>query len=132
MSKTDEELVKEIREMAHLTILSGRINEVQEKNLSMYPLVYFNGVSAVKMDYDLLQTKAGEESPVSNNSRISYYLTIDESQPNANIERRFAVLAHSVRNLLWNDIYVTVHFNGRVVFASRNDGRKETVDTSKQ
>ena len=37
-----------LSEMARLTALSGRISDVQIKNLQMFPLVFFDGIPNVK------------------------------------------------------------------------------------
>jgi hypothetical protein len=117
LSDTDD-LRKQVREMAHLSILSGRISEIQERNLKIYPLVYFNGVTSVRIEYDLLQTTLSPDGPVASNSKVSYFLSLDEKTPNFNMERRFDSLLQSVHNLLWNDIIVNVYFNDKIVFTN--------------
>jgi hypothetical protein len=107
-----------IQEMAKLTVLSGRINELQQKNLKTFPLVYFNGVSKVEVNYDLSTAQGSELGKASNKSSVSYYLTIDENAPNSNIEKRFEALVSSVKSLFWNNIKITVYFNNLRVFES--------------
>jgi len=110
--------------MAQLTILSGRLNELQQKNIEMYPLVFFNGVKSVRVNYDLLQIKPTEEGPVKNNSTVDYYLSIDEKEPNAHLDNRFMALESSIRNLLWDDIKVSVYFNDIKVYEGANERRE--------
>lgn len=107
-----------IREMAKLAIFSNRISEFHEKNLKMYPLVFFNGVKEAKLDYDLERKKTTQDEPEIVNSMVSYYLDLDESQ-NDLLDKRFEALETSVRGLLWNDITVEVYFNDRIVFKSK-------------
>jgi hypothetical protein len=115
-------LEEQVREMAMLTVLSNKINPIQEKNLKMYPLVYFNGVKSVKIEYDLTHKKTTDDEPVINNSVVSYYLEIDEKQENNSLEVRFQHLENSVRNLFWKDVSVEVFFNDRIVFKSKKNG----------
>lgn len=127
MSNTDQI----IREMAKLTLLSGRINEIQEKNLTMYPFVMFEGVSAAKVDYDFSNNAMVEEEkgdagqaefkftrPTMDHFRVSYYLDIDESKAQQNLEKRFQAIEQAVRILFWNSVKVEVFFNEKKVFQS--------------
>ena len=108
-----------LREMANLAIFSNKITEFHEKNMKMYPLVYFNGVSSVKIDYDLSHTKTVGDVPVSSQSMVSYYLEIDETQDNSHLDNRFIALEKSVRTLFWKDVVVEVFFNNRIVYKSK-------------
>lgn len=116
MYKNTEEA---IREMAKLTMLSNKINEIQEKNLKMFPLVFFNGVSKVVVNYDLSVNRTPNDEAPTVNSYVSYDLTIDESQDNSKLDHRFKHLENSVHNLFWNSVRVKVLFNDRVVFESK-------------
>lgn len=114
---SDSDIKQQIREMATLTILSNRINPIQEKNLKMYPLVFFDGVKSVRIEYDLQHKKTTNDEPVINSSLISYYLEIDGH--NSHLDSRFDALEKSVRNLFWNDLSVEVYFNDKIVFKSK-------------
>jgi hypothetical protein len=115
-----------LAEMARLTALSNRISEVQEKNLKLYPLVFFNKVLEVKVNYDLT-SKADilEDSTTdkiiinapSKNHFVAYHLVLDESE-NQDLDKRFSALEKSVRNLFWNDVSVEVYFNGQIKYKS--------------
>lgn len=115
MSNNTEET---IREMAKLTMLSNKINEIQEKNLKMFPLVFFNGVSKVVIDYDLSVNKTANDEAPTADSHVTYKLIIDENQDNSRLDFRLGHLENSVRNLFWNSVKVKVLFNDRVVFES--------------
>lgn len=122
-----------IREMARLSLLTNKLNDIQIKNLEMYPFVFFNGVSAIKIDYnfhnniDVSSTEDKEavtidyniQKPETSHFRISYYLTIDESIDNINIDKRFETIENSVRNILWKQISVEVYFNNVLKFKSK-------------
>lgn len=111
---TAEELVKE---MARLTALSGRICDVQIKNLQMFPLVFFNEVEEVKVNYDLSPSKTMDDVPTFSNSLVSYHLKLDE-RSNIDLDKRFLALEKSVRTLFWSDVLVEVYFNDQIKYKS--------------
>lgn len=114
-----------LSEMARLTTLSGRISDVQIRNLKMFPLVFFDQVQEVKIDYDVshksdvLEDTSGNlviNAPTRNNY-VAYYLTLDESK-NADLDKRYLALEKSVRTLFWNDLSVEVYFNEKIRYKS--------------
>ena len=119
-----------IKEMANLTLLSGQINALQEKNLKMFPLVMFDGISSVEIEYDLMpepkveyeQNKTTMETKFSVENRhqpkVQYRVKIDESKENLNIDKRFKALEQAVRTLFWPDTKVVIYFNDKIVFES--------------
>lgn len=127
----------EIRDMARLAILENKLNDIQVKNLRMFPLIFFNGVSKALLDYDLSISKPSVEYEITNkedpdkigikydfdkattNSVVEYRLTIDESQDNSHLENRFLALEKSVRNLFWKEVRVIVFFNEKKVYESK-------------
>lgn len=115
------DLQSQLKEMAQLTVLSGRISEVQVKNLRMYPLIFFNGVVQAKVQYDLSSKKTTEDERPINPSIVSYYLEIDEKENNDSLDKRFEALENSVRTLFWNDITVEVYFNNKIVYKSKTN-----------
>lgn len=119
MSNENDQIEQTIREMAKLTMLSNKINEIQEKNLKMFPLVFFNGVRKVVIDYDLTVNKTLDDTPATTNSWVHYDLTIDETQENPKLDFRFEHLEKNVRNLFWNNVKIKVLFNDRIVFESK-------------
>lgn len=106
--------------MAALTVLSGKINAIQEKNMKMFPLVFFNGVSKVTIKYDLATHKSDEDKPATNSSFVVYDLEIDETQDNSKLEVRFQHLESAVRQLFWKDVRVRLRFNDKLVQESAN------------
>ncbi len=127
----------EIRDMARLAILENKLNDIQVKNLRMFPLVFFNGVSKALLDYDLSVSKPSVDYELTNKedpdkigikydfdkattrSVVEYRLTIDESQDNSHLENRFLALEKSVRNLFWKEVRVIVFFNEKKVYESK-------------
>ena len=139
MSNQDDFLIEQkLREMAKLSLLNNKINPIQEKNLKMFPLVFFNDVKEVKIDYDLtnlamINTEEDAEKVEINykignvetkHFRVSYHVTLDEAN-NTNLEKRFEALKVAVRNLFWNNIKVEVFFNEKLVYTSSEDGKKQ-------
>jgi hypothetical protein len=134
LALSDEKEIKDtIKKMAQFSISTNQINEIQEKNLKMYPFIFFNGVKSVKIEYDLTNHSKVDydtnpktmeivykfDKPITENFKIKYDLTIDESQDNTNIEKRFEILEKSIYNLFWNGIPIEVSFNGNNVYKSK-------------
>lgn len=125
MSLSDESEIKEkIKDMAKLSVLSGRINEIQEKNIKMYPLIMFMGVRSVKIDYDLAHRKTMGHEEFKPDSNISFYLDIDEREDNTKLDKRFKGLEDAVRTIFWRDIIINVYFNNKLVYKSKENVRK--------
>lgn len=134
MSK-DDVTEETIREMARLTMFSNRINPLQERNLKMYPFVFFSGVKTARIDYDFsIQNLVNIEEDSKNvqlkyqlkpnvsNFKVIYSLDIDEGRDNDNIDKRFEALRSSITTLFWSGISVEVLFNGKKVYASEKNG----------
>lgn len=135
MSDSDTKTHETIRDMAKLSLVSNRINEIQLKNLQTYPFVFFNGVNTASIDYDfsnksLVSTSEDEKNleisyqvkPQSRNFKVLYYLDIDENADNSNLDKRFETLRNSISNLFWRGILVEVYFNDKKVYTSKKDG----------
>lgn len=115
----NKETIETIREMAKLSVLSNKINPIQEKNMKMFPLVFFNGVKSVTIDYDLSYKKTVDDEPVSAKPSVSYSIDLDETQANDFLDRRFEALETSIRNLFFKDTSIEVYFNGKIVYKSK-------------
>lgn len=133
----------EIRDMAKLSILENKLNDIQLKNLKMFPLVFFNGVSKAEIDYDFsisqpsvdfeiehekvlddkkpnkLNAKYSFDRPT-HQSMVEYRLVIDETQDNDYLENRFLALETAVHNLFWKEVRIVVLFNGKKVYETKN------------
>lgn len=127
----------EVREMAKLSILSNRLNDIQLKNLKMYALIFFEGVSEAELSYDFSISKPMvdikseakmEEEDVkmdikyefqrpSQSSFVQYNLTIGDA-PIEHLEKRFHALEMAIRNLFWKEVKVRVLFNDKQVYES--------------
>lgn len=122
-----DELQKTVRGLAALVVNSNRISEVHERSMKMYPLIYFEGVESVKIEFDLSHesdVSVDKENNVKVNSPlrhcfVAYYLTIDEKLLDENLKVRFRALENSTRTLFWKDLPVKIHFNDRLVYESK-------------
>lgn len=103
----------------------------------MFPLVFFNGVSVAEIQYDFsvarpnvqyeLEKKPKEDmnikysfdTPV-NKNMVQYSLTIDTTQENDHLEKRFLALETAVHNLFWKEVKVVVLFNNKKVYETSN------------
>lgn len=117
------DIESQLKDMAALTVLSNKINPIQEKNLKMFPLVFFDGVKKVTIKYDLSSRKDETDSPAVNNSFVIYDLEGDRAALEDKFEVRFYHLEQAVRQLFWNDIRVRLRFNGELVKESEKNGK---------
>ena len=129
-SETDQK----VKEMAQLSLLLNRINPIQEKNLKIYPLIFFDGIKSAKVDYDFSNpntvdcNKDEKNLEVSYkfkdldrpNFRVSYHLDIDESVDNSPLDKRFKAIEGAVRDLFWKETKVEVYFNTKLVYESNH------------
>ena len=116
-----------VKGMAALVVSSNRLSEFHEKNLKMFPFVFFNGVTSVKIDYDVAVEHNVDLDKKNNitikkpfrNCFVAYYLTIDEDANKEALQKRFDTLENSVRDLLWQGLAVKIFFNDKIVFESK-------------
>lgn len=131
-AEAEDRVQKHVREMAKLAMLSGNLSDFHLDNLKKYGAIAFNGVKSGKIEYDLTQYKfAKAEEPRDDRERIvdaiegrrcmsfvAYHVETDGSdQPN--LERRIEWLESSARSLLWSDITVEIHLNGKIIHRSK-------------
>lgn len=125
MSETDAK----VKEMAKLVVYSNKISEFHEKNLKMFPFVFFNGVKSVLIDYNLERIDDVSldnlqnitiNKPTSKNY-VKFTLSIEENLNNL-LPKRFAALEKAVRDIFWKNIKVEIVFNDRVVYKSGANG----------
>jgi hypothetical protein len=122
-----DDVTNKVKDMAKLILVSGKISEVHEKNLKMYPLIYFNGVKEAKIDYDLSHKADALVDRMNNltirapfrSNVVTYYLTMNENAKNDNVEKRFKALEASVRTLFWKDVIVEVFMDDKIVYKSK-------------
>lgn len=112
------DLRKTLKEMAQLSLLANKISSVQEKNLRMFPLIFFDKVAEARLSYDLGHSVDDVKRELQHNSYIEYSLKVDESANQSNLSKRFKALEIAVRELFWKDIKVLVLFNGKLVYES--------------
>lgn len=99
----------EIKEMARLTMLSNRLNPIQERNLKMYPLVFFEGVIKATMEFDL---SCRPDSMDTTETYVKYHVLIDDNQQITDREYRIKSLRDAVRTLFWSNLKVEVEITG--------------------
>jgi hypothetical protein len=108
----------QLREMAQLSVLSNRISEIQEKNLKMYPFVFFNDVKSVKIEFDL--SKVDDNGLMNHGDHhVTYFLDVLE-ETNPQPEKRMSAIEAATRTLFWNDLKVRVVVNGKLAYESKN------------
>jgi hypothetical protein len=119
-----------VKGMAALVLNSGRLSEFHERNLKIYPLIFFEDVKEVKIDYDLSVRHDAELDKLNNlvvkkplqHCYVSYYLTLNEESNKPSLQRRFEALEISVQTLLWKNLPVEIYFNDKIVFKSKKNG----------
>lgn len=132
---SDSTTEEQVREMAKLTLLTNKINPIQEKNLKMYPLIFFNGIKSAKVDFDLSndqmlvdsnENKSDLEITYQFNKaetrhlRVSYHLEIDEAADNHSLSERYLAITQAVRNLFFKETKVQVFINTKLAYESKN------------
>lgn len=110
----------QIKEMAKLVMLSNRITEFHEKNLKLYPMVFFNGVKTANISYDFSNNSTSDNPINTNRGFVKYDIDLEDTSDNRRLER-FEALTKAVRNLFWNDLKVEILFNGQLAYASKNN-----------
>lgn len=116
-----------VKGMAALVVSSNRLSEFHEKNLKMFPFVFFDQVEAVKIDYDVSVEHNVDVDKKNNitikkpfkNCYVAYYLTINDEANKNQLSRRFETLENSVRDLLWKNLAVKIFFNDKLMFESK-------------
>lgn len=118
----DKQTLEAIKTMARLSVMTNQINGIQEKNLKLYPFVFFEGITSAKIEYDLEGKNKKEleygEKPKAHDFKVIYHLELDE-KANNHLEKRFEAIKTAVLGLLWSDIEVEVRFNDRSVYKSK-------------
>ena len=108
------ETLKKIKEMAQIAATTGRISTIQEKNLKMYPLVFFDGVKEVEIEYDLSPFQAssnGYDVVCKSKSFVIYKISTDGREIE-DLDRRGKAITDAVHVLLWSGIVVEVIIDG--------------------
>lgn len=126
-----------LKDMAKLTVSTNTFTPVQEKNLKLFPLIFFNGVKSATVEFDLstdstvdviedkekFDLKFEFVKPNTDHFKIKYNLEIDESQDNSPLDKRFEALEKAISTLLWGGIPLEVLFNNKSVYKSNTNGK---------
>lgn len=129
---------EKIKDMAKLVHLSGRISSFHEKNLKMYPYVFFDGVRGAEIEYDFSHRPSDsgpKESPktpdefykeigkaamnMRSDSYVAYRLKIADGVVQPNSDKRYEALEKAVRSLFWNDVIIKVYINDKIAYESK-------------
>lgn len=110
-------------ELKKLVILSHRISEIHEYNLTRYPYIVFNGIKNVKIDYDFSRVKTDQDEPELSNSYVLFYLEIEENTQNDFMDKRCSALESYVKTLFWSTTTVEVYQNDKIIFKSKKHER---------
>ena len=125
MSEVDDQ----VRAMAKMVVLSGRISDVHEKNMKAYPFIFFDGIKGMKIEYDLTNKSDIDESskqkivvkaPIRNHF-VAYYLDIDNQVQNQNMDRRCTTLESAIRSLFWKDVILKIYINDKLIYESKKN-----------
>jgi hypothetical protein len=127
MQSSDDNAANVVKDMAKLVLVSGKITPMHEKNMKMYPLIYFDGVKEVKIEYDLSHEADALVDKENNltinapkrNNIVSYYLTMYPGTVNNQMDKRFAALEASIKTLFWKDLMIEVIIDGKPVYKSK-------------
>ena len=91
-----------LTEMKKLVILTKRLSEFHINNLKNFPVIAFEGIERVSIDYDLKSTPG----------HISY--TIETKKKRfKNRQKRLEDIRAWARSLLWKEIDVKITLNGK-------------------
>jgi hypothetical protein len=104
--------------MAQLSVLSNRISEIQEKNLKMYPFVFFNDVESARIEFDL--SKVDDNGLMNHGDHHVTYLLDVLEESNPQMDKRTLAIEAATRSLFWNDLKVRVVLNGKLAYESKN------------
>ena len=102
--KDTEAILKDLR---NITMLTGEISSLHEKNLKTWVFVAFDGVENLEIKYDLSKDYHKEVGE----SYIDFYLEVEPMAVNEKFEERCKTLTGWVRDMLWNDIKVKIFIN---------------------
>jgi hypothetical protein len=103
-------LSNEVKDMAYLTMLSNRLNPIQEKNMKMYPHVFFDGVKSAVITYDL-ECRPDSSEP-KRDTWVKYEIAIDPKTKIDHREKRILALQQAIQTLFWSDVRVDVILSG--------------------
>lgn len=93
--------------MNKLMILSNRLSEMHVLNLKTYPKIFFDEVAKAEVQYDFSMPPPGEKSEFPGGI-VGYKIYLKAWPGEKEAEKRTAHLERAVKNLFWNDTYVTV------------------------
>ena len=108
-----ENLLKQLKDMAQISMVTGRISTIQEKNLKLYPFIFFDGVLEVEISYDLSPIKSAENGSdlVATKSFVTFDIKTDRREIQ-DLDRRCTAIDRAVATLLWSGIIVEVVIDG--------------------
>jgi hypothetical protein len=106
---SEDQTRAQIREMARLTMLSNRLNPIQQKNLEVYPYIFFEGVKKGTIVFDL---ECRPDPQDQKKTYVNYTIEIDPEVAVTFEERRREALRTAVRTLFWSNVEVGIEIKG--------------------
>lgn len=103
---------EQVKEMARLTMLSNRLNEIQEKNLKLYPYIFFEGVKNGAIVYDLECRPDASSEDRQMSTYVNYTIEVSPDTVITFLDQRIAALKVAVRTIFWSDLTVNVEVKG--------------------
>jgi len=111
---SNNDLEKILEDMRKITMLTGEISDVHEKNLKQWPYILFDNVQEVEIKYDLTKDRTKEVGQ----GYIQFDVTTDLEQQH--VEIKGDNLSKWARDMLWKEIEIRIKINGEIKY--RNSG----------
>lgn len=113
ISKNAQNILEDMRK---ITILTGEISSIHQKNLSTWPYVVLDNIQNVEIKYDL--SKSTYENMGHN--FINFFITVSDQNID-DLEKRCETLKKWTQEMLWSEIEVNVHINNTLTYPKNSD-----------
>lgn len=104
MREIDPDILKDLKRGA---ILTGRLSDVHVKTLQSAPFIFFDGISEVKISYNLITDPSAQIPGLG--STVKFSLDFGSKyEPDEHHEKRLNALFATVHTILWPEVEVMV------------------------